>query len=112
MRRLLLSIILVLLPAVAGADHPVGEPDLERSRIFQICCDRSNCIPHEVEFLGEAGSKGVISVDGVEVAVEWSKFHQAPTKHTWICYKDRNGILLDSNIDCVLYPETGSLARR
>ncbi len=89
--------------------HDVGEPELERTQIWQKCCGNGDCVPKPVKLVNKAvqGNKLVVRIDGVEAAVEKEKFSPVPSNRTWVCYVDPNGTVSNENIRCILYPKTG-----
>ena len=109
----LAAIIFLFLPSVsAWADHPVGEPMLEKLPIWETCCKEYDCIVQRVTILGgHMASEGVVmaltDIDGMQTLVNQEKFHPVPSEHSWVCYVDTNGDLVDDNIRCILYPQQG-----
>ncbi len=89
--------------------HEVGEPELEKTAIWQRCCGNGDCIPKRVKIVNEGTqrSKLVVRIDGIEAAVEKEKFSPVPSNRTWVCYLNPNGTVSNENIRCILYPEKG-----
>ncbi len=89
--------------------HEVGEPELEKTQIWQKCCGGGDCVPKPVKIVNEGSRENqlVVRIDGTEAAVEKDKFSPVPSDRTWVCYIDPNGPVANENIRCVLYPEKG-----
>jgi hypothetical protein len=89
--------------------HEVGEPELEKTPIWQKCCGNGDCVPKPVKVVNKAeqGNRLVVRIDGVEAAVGKEKFSPVPSNRTWVCYVLPNGTVTDENIRCILYPEKG-----
>lgn len=98
------ALLIFFFTSLVSADHPIGEPELERSEIWRICCERDDCVPQPVEILRSAGKTVMIVIEGYTVVLSVDKFHPAPTHLQWVCYFDVNGNLESDNIRCILFP--------
>ena len=95
----------VLVSSYAFA-HDVGEPALEQLPIWKNCCAEHDCIAQKVKIRGKEGKEKVsVEIEGTETTVDKGKLSPVPSPHTWVCYVNPNGEIVNENIRCVLVPE-------
>ncbi len=108
----LILITFLCLPSLSWPRHMVGEPELEKSSIWERCCQEQDCVPQRVEMIGN-DNRGMIlaKIEGVQASVAKEKFYPVPSPRSWVCYYDPNGKLIDDNIRCILYPQPSGTTR-
>lgn len=101
-------LLTMVLGSPASPSHSVGEPDLEKHRLWKQCCADRDCIPQKVKIFGrEQAEKISVKIEGVYVIVDKDKLHPVPSRRTWVCYFNPNGKIANENIRCILFPEKG-----
>ena len=111
MRRLdcfsfLFFVALLLIMSSTSSAHDVGEPLLERLPIWSRCCGGQDCIAQKVKIVGQEGREKVsVEIEGMQTKVDKAKLSPVPSSHTWVCYVDPKGGIINDNIRCILFPE-------
>ncbi len=102
----LISLYMLFLVPYSWPDHSVGEPKLEKLRVWEQCCSDRDCFPQKVKIIGiEGNGKIPIEVEEYQALVKKEKFFPVPSAYTWVCYINPNGQIIDQNIRCILYPQ-------
>ena len=103
---LLISLCMLFLVPYSWPDHRVGEPRLEKLRVWEQCCSDRDCFPQKVKIIGTEGNGKIpIEVEEYHTLVKKEKFFPVPSAYTWVCYINPNGQIIDQNIRCILYPQ-------
>jgi hypothetical protein len=84
------SIIILLVPfSLLG--HSVGEPELEKELIWKHCCSDHDCVPQQVNILGEeSNGKVPVEIEHSRASVSKEKFFPVASSRTWVCYNGAN----------------------
>lgn len=103
----MLSCLLIVVPS-SRADHKVGEPKLENLSIWKQCCSEHDCVPQDVQTIRKEKDGNItIRIEGIQTDVSKEKFSPVPSQRTWVCYVNPNGQIVNENIRCILYPQSG-----
>jgi hypothetical protein len=99
---------LLIVASSSWADHKVGEPKLENLSIWKQCCSEHDCVPQDVQTIRKEKDGNItIRIEGIQTDVSKEKFSPVPSQRTWVCYVNPNGQIVNENIRCILYPQSG-----
>ena len=106
--QVLFFVSLLLSTSSISSAHDVGEPLLEQLPIWKNCCGERDCTAQRVRVVGpEAREKVSVEIEGTQTKVDKGKLLPVPSSHTWVCYVDPKGAIVNENIRCILFPEKG-----
>jgi len=101
----LLLLTALLLPLPLYANHYVGEPELERSLTWELCCKKTDCIVTPFTTWNTTPTHTLTeTADGI-AWIDKDKFKPVPSQHPWVCYEDVDGPFTDDNVRCILYQQ-------
>jgi hypothetical protein len=92
--------------------HDVGEPALEQLPLWKSCCGEHDCVPQRVKVTGKEGKEKVsVEIEGTQTKVDKEKLSPVPSPHSWVCYINPHGAVVNENIRCILLPEKSSTVK-